>query len=207
VSISTILELSPALATVIAALIAGLFGGVVGNILKARLDEASANRRLRFERELTQQEKVLAAQAQLLDDLTEAIWRWRYTAVQLTYDGSNCEDGELNKPLESYRTNRWTGLNSIRSLASRARRLISDRTHRMIVDFYETAVEIDQQIEAAARLQDSIKRRLAFGEINLALVRSVTARIDNLLLGLGHELHLCSKSAPEFIAHADHSHA
>lgn len=187
--------LTAAQATILAALIAGLFGGVVGNLVKARLDEASGNRRLRLERRLNRQERVLEQQAKLLDDLTEASWAWRYVAVRLAYEGNDCTAPWFDAALEAYRGERWPALHRMRALASRARRLVSEDAHGVVVALYGRAVDIDLRLENAADQQDPISKAIEFGEINHELVNQITPAIDDLLLRLAQEVRLVSSSA------------
>jgi hypothetical protein len=189
--------MTQAQATIAAAVIAGLFGGVIGNLVKARLDEASGNRRLRFERELNRQERVLQDQAKLLDDLTQAVWKWRYTSVQVSYAGRMCNECNMDNALESYRTQRWGDLHSLRTLASRSRRLVSKETHQTLLKFYHESMELDRRIEKVVRLKDAIRKAAVFGEMNSNLVNSYSDEIEEMLLIIGLEMKLISRSARE----------
>lgn len=170
---------------------------MIGNLVKARLDEASGNRRLRFERELNRQERVLQDQAKLLDDLTEAVWRWRYTSVQVSYAGRMCNECNMDNALESYRTQRWDDLHSLRTLASRARRLVSKDTHMTLLKFYSDSMELDRRIEKVVMIKDKIRKAAVFGEMNYKLVNNYSNEIEEMLLGIGLEMKLISRSARE----------
>lgn len=182
-------------ATIIAALIAGLLGGVLGNVVKAALDERSGNRRLRFERELTRQERIIQAQVDLLETLTSSVWEWRYCAVRLAYEGASSIDGAPPDSLKQYRDQRWAELHALRTYASRARRLMTDDAYRSVIGLYDQAVEYDRRLEAASANADAVRRMLLFSDINQELITEATDRIENVLLVLSREFKLVAQAA------------
>src|SRR5262249_41940100 len=113
-------------AGVIAALFGGIFclvGGVLSPLLKSWFEERISDRRLRHEREVLRQQKVIDAQYLMLDELANIFWTWRYLAMRVAYYGCYVREDEYKAAAVAYKSEIWGVLSKLRFSTSRMRRL------------------------------------------------------------------------------------
>jgi hypothetical protein len=186
-----------------AALISFIFGsvfgataGIIAPFVQGVVQDRSARRRILFEAQSNRQAKLIDAQSAFIDDLSKAIWDWRYLSMRVTYHGSSGLRGqEYERDLTLYKEEIWQRFNQIRYCASRSRRLISDRSYQRLKDFYVcSVVEFDKRIQSAMEDRDPIRKEVLFMELNNDLFVDITDHIDNLLLELSNELQLSSSN-------------
>jgi hypothetical protein len=182
-------------AGVIAALFGGIFGlvgGVLSPLLKSWFEERISDRRLRHERELLRQQKVIDAQSLMLDELANIFWTWRYLAMRVAYYGCYVREDEYKAAAVAYKSEIWGVLSKLRFSTSRMRRLFSETSFEQLRAFYLEVISIDDQINAAMQEVDPITRQNLFNEINSMIFDKVTAEINQLLFGFAHDANLVS---------------
>lgn len=175
---------------VVTALLAGLLVPLVLKIVEARKAETMK----RFEAALSRQAKIIEAQASLLDDLTKALWSWRYQLVRVTYAGAEQTEKALAAAWKAYDAAMWDSLHAIRVQTTRSRRLISQKAYSDLLKLYERIVEVDQALGQAMKLDADVRRR-ELGDLNREVLSVVSKEIDDSLHMVAHEVSLISPQA------------
>jgi hypothetical protein len=168
----------------------GLMGGIVGPIIQGTIQRAGDLNKLKLEAELTRQTKVIDAQNKLLNNITSALWDWRYISISMTYYGRSNQKDIYDKYWKEYDENIWKKLNTIRSLISQSRRLVSEPIFWRLRDFYIIVVELDKQISSAATENDIEKKSHAFSLLNKRIYGEISDEIDKILFEMGSGLAL-----------------
>ena len=101
----------------------GLFGGIVGPLIKSWFEERVSDRRLRLERELLRQQKVIDSQSLMLDELANIFWSWRYLAMRVAYYGYQAREDEYRTAAGAYNGEVRNILSKMRFSTSKVRRL------------------------------------------------------------------------------------
>ena len=182
-------------AGVIAALFGGLFGlfgGIVSPLLKSWFEEQISDRRLRLERDLLRQQKVINSQSLMLDELANVFWSWRYLAMRVAYYGYQAREDEYRTAVDAYNGEVWNILNKMRFSTSKVRRLFSETSFQQLRAFYQEMINLDIQISEAMQEADPITKQNLFSEINSIIFDKVTTEIDELLFGLATDAKLTS---------------
>jgi hypothetical protein len=174
----------------VTAVLAGLIVPLVLRIVEAR----KAVSMKRFEAELARQAKVIEAQAALLDNITEAMWTWRYQLMRVTYAGAQQSDEALNVAWRAYDEKMWDSLHAIRVQVTRARRLVSEKAYDSLQDQYRRIIEVDRRLGAAMKLAPEVRRR-DLEELNLEVFEQVSEDIDASLHMVAEEVRLISPEA------------
>jgi hypothetical protein len=96
---------------------AGVSGLGVPLVLK-HIDEARTQELKNREAALSRQSKIIDAQAAFLDELSQVLWEWRYTAMKITYYGSSGKQELYEQSCEKYQNEIWQHLNKIRNYSA-----------------------------------------------------------------------------------------
>lgn len=174
---------------ILTALITG-FG--IPYVLK-RIEERKLREQKKFEADLARQGKIIDAQAKLLDDLSQLLWKWRYLAKKVVYYGAqeNTERFELAR--KQYDEAVWDILNEFRIEISRSRRLVSERAYEKLDSLYNYVVhDLDVSISEVIRTDkpDVEKSR----EIAERFSVEVSKKLDDAMDDLASELDLKVKA-------------
>ena len=136
---------------------------------------------------------IIEAQSQLLDDVTQDLWNFRYLAMAVSVYRMDGNDAKYKEVIAQYHQETWGILNRLRVNMSKSRRLISENAYRDLVGFYQwLTLEFDQKVR---KVIDDDQGHL---ELNRLIYNEVTTKIDELLYFLANELNLTSdNSAPK----------
>ena len=104
---------NPFVQNIVLLLLTALLTGLLVPYLLKVVDDRKSTRQKEREAALARQAKIIDAQSQLLDDLTQQLWRWRYLCIRLTYyggqvmperlTGDRADRGRHGRRLISYR--------------------------------------------------------------------------------------------------------
>jgi hypothetical protein len=178
------------LPVVVTALLAGLIVPLVLKIVEARKAETMKL----FEAALARQGKIIDSQASLLDDLTKALWAWRYQLMRVTYAGAEKTEEALAIAWNAYDSTMWDSLHAIRVQTTRSRRLISQQAHLDLLKLYGRIVEVDQRLCQAMQLDVDVRRR-ELGDLNHEVLSQISKEIDDSLHMVAIEVRLVSSQA------------
>ena len=179
-------------ALVIAAIgaLAGVVSGIVSALLKWVFDERVQEKRLRLELANARQLKLIDAQSALLDELGNACWQWRYAAMRVVYYSDLQQDDAYKGAVANYHAQSWGYLSQIRTLGTRAGRLVSTSAPKAIEDFYEYIDEVGVDVEAAIAETDVKKRIMLFENISKTVEDDVRSKIQTLIQRLAGRVGL-----------------
>jgi hypothetical protein len=184
---SLILAIAPIAVT---ALLAGLLVPLVLKNVEAR--KAISLKRL--EASLARQSKIIESQACLLDELTTALWAWRYQVMRLTYCGAEQSQAALDAAWNAYDTANWDSLHAIKVQTTRARRLVSNTAYVALTTRYEEIVEVNRRLGEAMKLDADVRRR-ELEEMNHEIFTRISKNIDDSLHMVAEEVRLISPDA------------
>lgn len=139
---------------------------------------------------LARERGIVADQVIFLNELTEALWTWRYTSIQVTYFGAEGDGDSFDEATTRYRKSIWGELNRVRVLASKARRLAGLKAYGETLAFYDKMVAIDREILAASRCVDTSEGKLLFLDANIDIQQNYSPEIDDLIESVAKELKL-----------------
>jgi hypothetical protein len=172
--------------------------GVLVPLVKWVMDFTKYRSRKRFEADLSRQRELLRAQSQLLDGISEQLWKFRYLAMAVSLYGMDRTNEKsktkYRKAVQKYDARTWGILNEVRIDVSKSRRLISEDAYRQLRTFYEWLTK-----ELEPRVRKVIGEDTGHGELNGYIYNEASDRIDELLRLLGRELHLASNSAKKWM--------
>lgn len=174
---------------VVTAVLAGLIVPLILRVIDSRKTESMK----RFEAALVRQTKIIDAQAELLDELTKALWNWRYLFMRVTYTGAEQTDEALNTAWKQYDEKSWDSLYTIRVQITRARRLISQHAYEVLQAQYDQIIEVDRRLGAGMKLSAEVRRR-DLEELNLVVFGKLSSAIDSSLQMVAEEMHLVSSA-------------
>ena len=175
------------------ALTAVLSSLLIPYVLK-RVDHKRTLEQKEREAELARQAKIIEAQAQFLDDISQQLWNWRYLSMKVAYYGAQDAADRNQKYVDAendYDKNIWDVFRLTRNEISRSRRLISNRMYDRLISLYEDQmVVLDKEIQGARSAPDASDRTEAFFILNNRIYGGVTSDIDELLNEIATELGL-----------------
>ncbi|MFZ6799453.1 hypothetical protein [Undibacterium sp. Di24W] len=178
-----ILALAPVLVT---ALLAGLIAPLILKFVEAQKTESLK----RLEAALSRQTKVIEAQSTLLDELTRAIWGWRYLIMRVTHAGSSGSQDSLNAAWNDYSEKVWASLHDIRVQVTRSRRLVSQTVYESLHEEYKRIVEIDRRLYGIMQLDGEFQSALS--DMNNEIYTTVSEAFDAALHMVATEVQLTS---------------
>jgi hypothetical protein len=182
-----LLAVMPAIVT---AVLAGLLVPLILKLIETRKAEAMK----RFEAALARQTKILESQANLLDDLTKALWAWRYQLMRVTYAGAEQSAEALESAWGAYDKSMWESLHSVRVQTTRARRLVSKPAYIKLIAQYDRIIEVDRRLGAAMKLKADVRKR-ELEEMNHEMLTDISSAIDDSLHMVAEEVRLVSPEA------------
>ncbi|HET8546534.1 MAG TPA: hypothetical protein VFL57_00945 [Bryobacteraceae bacterium] len=136
------------------------------------------------------QDKLIQAQTEFLDQLTQQLWRWRYLTMRVTYYGGTDVAARYGTAREAYDNQIWDVLNDIRFEISKSRRLVSVAVHDALRNFYNTIVEIDRDLLSISAEADPTAKKLMYTDMNHKVFSSVSESIDKLVETVAVDLGL-----------------
>jgi hypothetical protein len=158
------------------------------------IDSRKAESMKKLEAAIARQTKIIDAQDILLDDLTKAMWSWRYLLMRVTYAGEQQTEDALSLAWKAYNEKMWESLHAIRVQVTRARRLISQSAYENLSQKYDAIVNVDRHLNTVMQMAPDVRRR-ELGELNHDMYHTVSAEIDNALHLVAIEVQLVSTQA------------
>jgi hypothetical protein len=150
------------------------------------VDERKLREQKEFEAALARQGKVIDAQVQLLERLSELLWEYQLSAIAVTYYHSYSDQKLYAAALESYHANVGTVLGKIRAEISKSLRLASLDTYQELKKLY-----YDQLINLDLRLRQLVEgKKTEWYEVNQFAVFELSDIVDATLNKLAKELQL-----------------
>lgn len=170
---------------------AGVTGFGVPLVLRV-IDERKLREQKRFEAELARQSKLIDAQSALLDEITRAVWAWRYLAKQVVYYGAQGDEERFLTAKKKYENEVWGQLDGFRTQISKSRRLISERAFASLNELYEFIVH-DVDLSISNVMNSPGIDRSACSAIAMRFSREVSTKLDDALLLLANDLGLAAR--------------
>ena len=142
----------------------------------------------RFEADLARQSKIIDAQAALLDDISQQLWRFRYLAMAVSYYNPDENPERYQEAVKTYDLEAWDIFNHVRATISRSRRLVSENAYQKLVEFYEKKMVLFDQ-----RVKQVVQTNEGHHALNRYIFREFTPDIDKIVYFLSEELQLTSR--------------
>jgi F0F1-type ATP synthase membrane subunit b/b' len=155
-----------------------LISGIVIPYIFKNIDE----RKLR-------QGKIIEAQAKLLDDLSQLLWKWRYLAKQVVYYGVQENHERYDHAKKQYDEGVWEILEAFRVEISKSRRLVSEASYEKLDSFYKYIVG-DIDIRVSGVIRETELNVDECREIATLFSHEVSQRIDDAMDDLASEVNL-----------------
>lgn len=135
--------------------------------------------------------KILEIQTEFFNRITEALWEWRYLAMQVAYYGNNGakDEVETKRIFTAYDTKVWNLFAQIRLEISRAQRYLSHPTYFMLRDLYAFIVEVDKVLSRII-FNPAATRSNMFGVLSDYIYSEVTETIESAIASIAAELYL-----------------
>ena len=153
------------------------------------IDERKSRERARFEAQLARQTKVLEAQASLLENLSQVLWKWRYLAKKVVYYGAHDRADHYARATKEYGEAVWDLLNDFRVQISKARWLVSQDAYGRLDALYDYVVhDVDVVVTEAAR--SAVPNPAICQPLAHRFSAEVTQRLDDAMDQLASALHL-----------------
>ena len=171
-------------------LLTALLSGLLIPYVLKRVEEARRTEQKLLEADLARQSKLIEAQAEFLDELTDTLWSWRYLTIRVAYYGQNAQDKYV-AAVSDYENQIWDVLFKLRKQTSKSRRLVSEETYKRLVELYDRVVgELDPELREAMSNLDSSERVAALAKLNERLRWQETKNLDDVIDAIAAEVGL-----------------
>jgi len=174
--------LGKAILFILAAIVTGFAIPLIFKQIETRKLEAQK----RFEADLARQNKVIEAQVQLLENLSQLLWEFQLSAIEVSYYQASKDQSLYQNALKKYDEQVGSVLGRIRAEISKALRLTSDGTYAGLKDlYYKGLLDLDMRLRSLVEGRDS-----KWLDFNRYAVYDFAERVDNALNALAKELRL-----------------
>jgi hypothetical protein len=183
------------LGNVILLFVAALVTGFALPLILKQVEERKARAQKRFEADLARQSRVIDAQVQLLENLSQLLWGFQLLAIEVSYYYAAKQDGLYERALHKYDENAGDLLGKIRAEVSKSLRLTSVPTYEALKDlYYRGLLDLDMRLRQLIEGHDH-----DWSKFNHYAVYEFSDRVDNVLNNLAEELRLngAAVRAPE----------
>jgi hypothetical protein len=168
---------------------AGLTGLLVPTV-KAFMDQRHYRRQKDYETDLTRQTAILEAQVELLETLSDVLWEYVLSLIEVSYYKCNGDEERFSKALDAYEDESGPRFGRMQAEFSKARRLVSPDRWRELQDLYAVFLKLDTGIASLRASEDlaqwSSQHNAAFGVQN---------EIGKVLADLASEMQLLGPKA------------
>jgi hypothetical protein len=146
-----------------------------------------------FEAELSRQSKVIEAQAQFIDKLSDLLWEYQLTAIAVSYYHQFSVGEQYEQASKDYLDNAGKLLAKIRAEISKSLRLSSKDTYETLKKFYygkllKLDLDLTSLIENPDRENNSTGR--TWHSVNHYAVFELSEEVDNVINRLAYEFDL-----------------
>ena len=175
------------LGKIVLLLIAALVTGFAAPMILRRVDERKLRAQKRFEADLARQQKIIDAQAELLDKLSQYMWEFQLLAISVSYHHGRNDETLYENALEKYEERAVDLLGRIRAEVSKALRLTSTDTYVALKSlYYDGLLELDKRLRGLIEGEDD-----EWLKFNHYTVYDFAERVDRVLdqLAAGLRLH------------------
>jgi hypothetical protein len=135
--------------------------GLLVPTVKAVMDQRHFKEQKRYDAELSRQSSIIAAQVQLLDDLSTALWEYMLSLIEVSYYEVNGDDARAERAFTKYEDAVASRFGRMQAEFSKARRLVSPDRYSELQRVYGTFLELDVSL---MELQQSNAEREAWRE-------------------------------------------
>ena len=183
------------LGKVILLFVAALVTGFALPLILKQVEERKARAHKRFEADLARQSRVIDAQVQLLENLSQLLWSFQLAAIEVSYYTAAGDRTLYEKALHKYDESSGDLLGKIRAEVSKSLRLTSVPTYNALKELY-----YDGLLDLDIRLRKLIEgHERDWSRFNRYAVYEFSERVDNVLNNLAEELRLngAAARAPE----------
>lgn len=175
------------LGKIVLLLIAALVTGFAVPVILRRVDERKLRAQKRFEADLARQQKVIDAQAELLDTLSQYMWEFQLLAISVSYYRGRNDETLYKHAVKKYEERAGDLLGRIRAEVSKALRLTSTDTYVALKSlYYDGLLELDKRLRGLIEGEDD-----EWLKFNHYTVYDFGERVDRVLdqLATGLRLH------------------
>jgi hypothetical protein len=172
---------------------ASVMGLLVPYLLK-NIEEKKTVEQKRREAKLARQIKLIDAQGDLLEAISSAFWKWRYSFIRVTYYGANDNSEECEAAWKCYCESVWEILSQIRFQVSRSKWLVSNKQFESLLNFYHQIIELDTKLYTSINNSDSIRRDVELGDLNKLIYGEISDQLDELTNDLAIEMNISAES-------------
>jgi len=176
-------------------LITGALTGILIPYIDGRLSESRFRDQKIFEAELQRQHDVLAAQTELLRNLSKLAWDFALLNINVSFYKINGDDASYAAAVDKYQSKSGDILGQFRTELSVARRLVSPEMHGSLDELYKyELLRIDSTLEQLIVKGDDATGE-DWSEQHRTAFSKTQNQIDDVLMQLALELQLTSVSA------------
>jgi len=141
--------------------------------------------------------KVIDVQTEFFNRLTEALWKWRYMAMQVAFYGRQNDREKSASVAQAYDEGVWRLFAEIRTEISRAQRYLSYDTCLQLQALYAFIVEFDNLLSGLISRPEPDpglhpRQGALFSLLNEYIYAQVTRRIEDAIASVAAELRLGS---------------
>jgi hypothetical protein len=171
--------------------------GILVPFIKARLDDASAERKQLLEAELSRQTEFLRSQIDVLTSFSDATWAFLFDAFKVSYAEAWEEEETQIEVWESYTPLSWTHLGRIRAIISKSKRLVGDDCYQQLIATYEWLVWHDDKL---AMFNVAERPKEDWRQFHQDSFAEAAAKMDGMIERLARELQLSGGSQLQSIS-------
>jgi hypothetical protein len=170
---------------VLFALAALVTGFAIPMILK-QITARKLETQKRFEADLARQGKVIEAQVELLESLSQFLWEFQLSAIAVSYYHALTDKALYETALKKYDEKVADVLGRIRAEISKSLRLTSEETYASLKDlYYKGLVDLDIRLRSLAEGRDD-----KWMDFNRYAVFDFAEQVDRVINALAQELRL-----------------
>lgn len=143
----------------------------------------------KFDADLSRQNQLLAAQAELLDSLSGLLWELQLLALAVSYYKVHLDQEKHEVAFKEYDEKSWILFTKIRCEISKATRLASKKKYDALMVFFDEQL-IEQMDEQLMKLIKNNALPEDWKEYYNWVIKDFPKKIDNIVTSLAEELKL-----------------
>lgn len=162
------------------------------------IEDRKLREQKKFDAEIIRQGKIIEAQVQFLDNMTQLLWEYQLLAIEVSYYNPEFQKDLYAKAVEQYRQKSASFFYKIRAEMSKALRLTSDKTFKSSKRYitYEHLVSLDMVLNNLIENQETSEMPIeGWLEFNQHAVFNLSELVDNALNNVAKELQLKGSDA------------
>jgi DNA-binding transcriptional ArsR family regulator len=178
-------------------LMTAVLTSVLVPLLFRRIDERRNQKQKIFEAELSRQSKIIDAQVELLDNLSNLLWEFQLLLISVPYYHQFPERNLYPIALKNYEENSSKLLSKIRAEISKALRLTPPSIYQELKKlYYQKLLPLDLELSQLALRDKKQQGKISeWRKLNHYAVHELSEDVDNIIDKLANDLNLKARSS------------